>query len=309
MHIKAASLLVGLLVLVGLAPASYAQYSVPSQASQADSESVTMIVDDRKPPQIAVDEKLKWELGASLNFITSDPSLGDTKLSFTDVMLLRLHTLITLGRYDLFFGTDILPKQPSYTEELVWQGALAGIRTTLGKSASVWVRGQGGPQLGREGYWLNAETAVKYHYALQRELFFETSLGWSHSQLSFKDEVDRFFFVEEVFTQVGLALRDPRRGKFAAWLTFDYYLPVLGGPANDDPDPITGASLDPQPRVNVHIGALGAITDNVDLFVEYSILDRGDLEDRRTTLPILHAGFDQKQLIFGFMRHFGRDRR
>ena len=285
---------------------SLAQYSVPSQASSAD-ESELLIATGR-PPVIAKDDpSLPWEVGASLNFLTSAPSLGGEKLDFTDLMLLRLHALVSLGRYDLFMGSDVLPKQPSYTNELVWQGALVGMRTSLSEKTAAWIRAQGGPQLGRNGYWFGAEAAAQYLYALQRELFFEATLGWSHSQLNFKEDVDRFFYVEEVFTTIGLALRDPRKGKFAAWLNFDYYLPVLSGPDLNNPDPLTLGALDPQPRVNFHIGALGAITKTVDLFVEYSILDRGDLENATTTLPILHRGFDQKEIIFGFMRHFGRD--
>lgn len=303
MRWKLAALL-SAMAMLGFAREGHAQYSVPSQASSAD-DSELLIATGRPPEK--KEKSLPWELGASLNFLTSAPSLGGEKLAFTDVMLLRLHALMSLGQYDLFMGSDLLPKQPSYTNELVWQGALAGIRTTIGDKNAAWVRGQGGPQLGRDGYWFNAEAAAQYRYALQRELFFEASLGWAHSQLNFKEDVERFFFVEEVFTQVGLALRDPRKGKFALWLTFDYYLPVISGPDLSDPDPLTGGSLDPQPRVNLHIGALGAITRSVDLFMEFSILDRGDLEDPTTTLPILHRGFDQKQIIFGFMKHFGRD--
>lgn len=298
--------LLSILATLGFLGESQAQYSVPSQASSAD-ESELLIATGQPPPEKEKEKSLPWELGSSLNFITSAPSLGNERLAFTDLMLLRLHALMSLGRYDLFMGSDILPKQPSYTDELVWQGALAGIRTSLGSKGAAWIRGQGGPQLGREGYWFSAEAAGQYRYALQRELFFEASLGWSHSQLSFKDDVDRFFFVEEVFTQVGLALRDPRHGKFAMWLNFDYYLPVLSGPDLNDPDPLSGGALDPQPRVNLHLGVLGAITDTVDLFTEFSILDRGDLENPTTTLPILRRGFDQKQIIFGFMKHFGRD--
>lgn len=302
------SKLVGLLCALAtltFAGEARAQYSVPSQASSAD-ESELLIATGRPPPVIAKEPSLPWEIGASLNFLTSD-NLGMERLEFTDLVLLRLHALMSLGRYDLFMGSDVLPKQPSYTNELVWQGALAGMRTTLGEKNAAWIRAQGGPQLGRDGYWFSAEAAAQYRYALQRELFFESTLGWSHSQLSFKEDVDRLFYVEEVFTTVGLALRDPRHGKFAVWLNFDYYLPVLSGPDVNNPDPLTGNALDPQPRVNFHVGALGAITKTVDLFVEYSILDRGDLENRATTLPILHRGFDQKEIIFGFMRHFGRD--
>lgn len=291
------------LLILSFAGESYAQYSVPSQASRSD-ESELLIIATGEPPKKKPEKSLPWEVGASLNFITSAPALGGGRLTFTDLMLLRLHALTSLGDYDLFLGSDILPKQPSYSDELVWQGALAGVRTNLGAQNAAWIRGQGGPQLGRNGYWLNAEAAAQYRLALQKELFVETTLGWSHSQLSFKEDVERFFFVEEVFTQVGIALRDPRKGEFAVWLTFDYYLPVLSGPGTDDPDPMAGA-LDPQPRVNMHLGALGAVTKTVSLFIEYSILDRGDLENGFTTLPILHAGFDQKQIIFGFMRHFG----
>src|SRR5690606_35209207 len=120
---------------------------------------------------IAKDHGIPWEIGASLNFITSEESLGDETLAFTDVMLLRLHALVALGDYELFAGSDILPKQPSYTDELVWQGALAGVRASFGTRWSAWLRAQGGPQLGREGYWISADVAAEHHYALQRMLF------------------------------------------------------------------------------------------------------------------------------------------
>jgi len=54
---------------------------------------------------------------------------------------------------------------------------------------------------------------------------------------------------------------------------------------------------------------LVGVTKSLDLFVETSILDRGDLEDGRTTLPILSGGFDQKRVLFGFNRRFGVRRR
>jgi hypothetical protein len=291
-----------MMAFVGHAHESLAQYSVPSQASSAEGEEIALSV-RRKAEPPPKKPKLSWEIGSSLNFLTSAPSLAGKRLTFTDVMLLRLHGLVSIGRFKVFAGSDILPKQPSYTDELVWQGALLGARASLTPESAAWIRARGGPQLGRNGYWANAEAAAQYRLALQKELFFESSLGFSHTQLHFKEKSDEFFFVEEVFTQVGLALRDTRRGKFALWLTFDYYLPVVSGPSLSEPDPLYGG-LNPEPRVNMHMGGLAAITDNVSLFIEYSILDRGDLEDPTTTLPMLHTGFDQRQLIFGFMRHF-----
>lgn len=309
MHAKLIGFLAASLVLGAWAATAHAQYSVPSQASRSGSDDAMEIASSpiemvkRKPPA------LPWELGASLNFVTSEESLAGEKLAFTDVMLLRLHALVSLGRFDVFAGTDILPKQPSYTNEHVWQGSLAGFRTNIDKNISVWARGQGGPQLDKAGFWASADAAAQYRYELQDVLFFESSLGFAHTHLFFKEDVGRKYFLDEVFTTVGLALRDPDHGKFGVWLNFDYYYPIFSRPTNGNPDPVTLGSIDPQPRVNMHLGALGAITDNVSLFVDYSILDRGDLETANTTLPVLNTGFDQRQIIFGFMRHFGRGNR
>ncbi len=314
MHTKLFGLIATTLILGGMATEASAQYSVPSQATRANDTSD----DKRRNLEIAhgTDEivyrespALPWEIGASLNFVTSEESLGNQKLAFTDVMLLRLHSKIALGRFEIFAGSDILPKQPSYTNEHVWQGSLAGFRTAIDESLSVWLRAQGGPQLDKAGFWAGADMAAQYRYELQDVLFFESALGLAHTQLFFKEEVGRKYFVDEVFTTVGLAIRDPDDGEFGVWLNFDYYYPVFHRPTSENPDPETLGSLDPQPRVNMHIGALGAITDNVSLFVDYSILDRGDLETQVTTLPVLNTGFDQRQIIFGFMRHFGGENR
>ncbi len=296
-----------------------AQYSVPSRASGSSSSTskkvtkprstqaspsnnsdaeVTLAVEDMVMPE-PDDSPLPWEIGVSLNFITSEPSLGGEKLEFTDLMLMRLHTLFSFSHFDLFVGTDILPKQPSYTNELAWQGSLLGVRTNFWDDFSAWTRAQGGPLLKREGYWVGGDFALEHHLDLQKFLFVDTSLGFSHNQLLYDLDDGNTYISDEVFTRVGLSLRDPDKGLFAAWLNFDYYLPVYGSPD----------AIDPQPRVNMRMGALSAVSQSVDLFIEFSILDRGDLEDSRTTLPILNGGFDQTTLIMGFMRHFGPERK
>jgi len=286
--------------LVGALPGTaLAQYSVPSQAA-ASSERVGTARSKVKE-ELVSDEG--WEMGASLNFITSEPSLGGEDLKFTDMVLLRLHGLVSLGSVELFAGTDVLPKQPSYTDELVWQGGLGGARFKLGDKFAAWIRGAGGPQLDQQGWWLSADAALQYKLALEKVLFFEAALGVGHSQLLFDQDTDGTFYLDELFTQVGIALRDPKGGHFGAWLMFDYYVPVLSAP--DTADPVSGGFLDPQPRVNFHLGGLIGISPVVDLFIEWSILDRGEIENGPTTLPMLNGGFDQKQLLFGFMRRFG----
>jgi len=98
--------------------------------------------------------------------------------------------------------------------------------------------------------------------------------------------------------QSGLAVRDTKQGAFAAWLLFTFDFPLV------DSGPI-----DPQTRVGMQLGILLGVTKTLDLFLEYSILDRGDFDNPRTTLPILSGGFDQKRILFGFNHRFGDRRR
>jgi len=40
-----------------------------------------------------------------------------------------------------------------------------------------------------------------------------------------------------------------------------------------------------------------------DLFAELAIVDRGDLSNPATRLPVIDGGFDQRQVLFGVTRH------
>jgi hypothetical protein len=287
-------------VLLALPRAADAQYSVPSEAAG----SIDRVGSARSKIQ---DEELVrkpgWEAGASLNFLMSDPSLGGRDLAFTDVVLLRMHGLYAAGGLvEIFGGIDILPKQPSYTDELIWQGGLVGVRYKVGKKSALWMRGQGGPELGGDGWWVGGDTAFQYKLALEEVLFWESALGGGYTQL-FPDDTDEAYWVAEVMAQTGIAIRDPE-GHFGAWLSFGFHFPVLDEP--DRKDVPAGVSfLNSQTRVSFQLGGLIALSEAVDLFIEWSILDRGDLEESATILPMLNGGFDQQQLLFGFMRRFG----
>ncbi len=299
MHIRRPVFSVLLVVL--LAPeTALSQYSVPAETANTE-----RIGSARSKGQKNLLRSSGGEIGASLNFVTSDPSLNGRKLEFTDLVLLRIHGLVSFrGRFELFGGVDIVPKQPSDTDELIWQGALLGGRIKLADSFALWLRGQTGPQLDRDGYWLTADWAVQYKRALHEVMFMETAVGSTYTQLFYDQDVDRTFWLAEIFSQLSLALREPK-GHFSAWITFSFHFPVIGRPKASNPDPISGLSLDPQTRVGFSLGGLVALSKTLDIFVEWSILDRGDLFDSTTTLPILNGGFDQQQLVFGFMRRFG----
>ena len=300
-----------LLVLVAvLAPSvANAQYNVPSQAS-GERGSVQIAAGGAEIITLPEGLKFGGELGASLDFMTSDPSLGGKPLKFTDLVLFRLHGLLAIGkRTEVFAGVDLLPKQPSFTDEHRWQGALAGARFVLPHSLSAYARGSFGPNLGHDGFWIAGEAAGQYKRDLaERVLYWESSLGVTYTKLLFDDRSTSVVQTDLLAT-TGIALRDSKNGIFAVWLSFGFHFPLVNSPT-EQPDPPLVRPTDPQVRVGVFLGTVLGVTKTLDLFVEVSILDRGDVEDPATTLPILAGGFDQTRILFGFNRRFGtRERR
>lgn len=294
-----------IVVLAVLAPSiASAQYNVPSQAS-GERGSVQIAAGGAEIIEAPEKLSLGGELGASLDFMTSDPSLGGKSLKFTDVVLFRLHGLVAIGkRAELFAGTDLLPKQPSFTDEHRWQGALAGVRFVLPHALSAYARGSVGPNLEHDGFWIAGEAAGQYKRDLaERVLFWESSLGLTYTKLLFDDR-STSVFQTELLAQTGIALRDNKNGIFAVWLSFGFHFPLVNRPT-EQPDPAPIRPTDPQVRVGVFLGTVLGVTKTLDLFVEVSILDRGDVADPATTLPILAGGFDQTRFLFGFNRRFG----
>jgi hypothetical protein len=298
-----------LLVIVGLlvcARTAAAQYNVPSQAS---SDSRIQIAEGGE--QVIATGKAKhtpsFELGASLDFLTTkDRALGGKQVEFTDVVFFRVHALVPLGKTgELFAGVDLLPKQPSFTDEHRWQGALLGARMRMSAKLSAYARGQFGPNLDHDGFWTVGEAAVQYKRPIAEDvLFWESKVGGTYTQLFF-DEQDTQFFQTELLTETGIAIRE-KRGHFATWLNFGFHFPIISRPESPDAQ---GRSLDPQVRVGMSFGVLVGVNRTLDLFVEAAIYDRGDVANPATTLPILSGGFDQQRVLFGFNRRFGKRRR
>ena len=307
--------LVVALVMIASPRLARAQYNVPSQASGQSGKLEIAGEESSRPASPGL--SIGWELGASLDFMTSDPSgrvadpgLAERKLKFTDVVLFRAHGLVALGRRaELFAGVDLLPKQPSSTDELVWQGALLGARYRFTDLLSGYVRGQGGPGLARDGYWLAGEAALQSNVDIaEKTLFWESALGATYTQLFPDEPVDKAFWQTELLTRSGIAIRE-KRGIFATWLSFTFHVPLVARPKPGSPDPASGRALDPATRVGVAFGMVLGVSRALDLFLEISILDRGDVDNPATTLPILSGGFDQNRIVFGFNRRMGHRRR
>ena len=289
------------LVLGAGAKVARAQYNVPAQVS-GDSRERLVLAHDEEPREPREDTTpIGYELGGSFDFLTSDPTLANKSLKFTDVVFFRAHGLVAIGKQaELFFGVDLLPKQPSYTDESVWQGALLGTRFLFGERLAAYARGQFGPMLEKQGYWTIDEAAAQYRVDLaDRELWWESTVGGTYTQLlPNMATAPRPIWMTELLAATGIAIRD-RKGMFATWLSFAFHFPLASHPSPE---------LDPQTRVDLDLGIVLGVSKTLDLFMQISILDRGDFENPATTLPILSGGFDQHRLVFGFNRRFG-DRR
>jgi hypothetical protein len=104
-------------------------------------------------------------------------------------------------------------------------------------------------------------------------------------------------FVTEVAVSGQALFREPH-GHWGAWIGLGYAVPVTASGT----DPTTGIAIDPQPRLDFRIGTVISL-NRWDLFAEVAIVDRGDLSNPATRLPVMDGGFDQRQVIFGVTRH------
>ena len=241
------------------------------------------------------------EVGGELHFLTSyGGGLGDGALHFTDVMVARAHARYALGGVaEIFGGVDVLPKQPSDTDELVWQGADLGVRIGVGARLAAWARIAGGPLLADAGYWGGADAGLMGRTSVDETIAFQGAIGGSVTPL-FVADGDGTAWLAETVVRGDTILRAPN-GVFAAWIGCALAVPVAHADAPAVPG---GMDMDPQTRVDVHLGMVYAMVDSWDLFTELSWIDRGDRDAPATTLPMLEGGFDQRQILFGVTRRF-----
>jgi hypothetical protein len=242
-----------------------------------------------------------WVLGSALSYETSRGGLGDHGLAFTDVVFLRLTARgVVKGRAELYGGIDLLPKQPSFTDELVFQGAHAGVLVRLPHSLALDARIDEGALMEKTGLYGGARIGLVGRRIIHEILAYQGEVGASWTPLRF-DQGDRAWLAE-LTTTGSIVFRAPE-GSAAAWVGFGFAFPL----AHKGTIPDVGA-LDPQVRSDVRFGAVVSLIKQWDVYAEYAILDRGDYTAARTMLPILDGGFDQQQLTFGIVRHFAQDK-
>ncbi len=239
-------------------------------------------------------------IGGTLRFITAPSGLGDQRMLFTDVVLMSLDARWSLEkRLEIFATTNFLPKQPSTTDELVWQSAAAGARIGVGRRYAVYTSFGGGPLLEGRGMWGAGDLGVQARKSLHPTLVLEGTAGGSYTGL-FEQDRDQPSWLAETVMRGELVFRDPR-GMMAVWLGTEFRFPVADGSSMSTRGE---AGYDPQTRVNVNLGVVLSYIQNWDIFASYVIVDRGDRSNPATTLPMLDGGFDQKHIIIGLTRRY-----
>jgi hypothetical protein len=265
-------------------------------------EGVTVGASARGAAQDYLVEPSGGELTGQMKFIMADAVLGGEPLKFTDLGLFGL-----TGRWSLFSklelaaSADFLAKQPSYTDEKPWQSVAFALRSPLGRRVALAVSGAGGHLIDHAGMWTREALAIEWRKPIccdgENLVAFDVQGGIDGLGLSAPGGAQNAFLTE-VATQGSAYFREPS-GHWGAWLGIAYAVPVQ----HEGSDPTTGMAIDPQPRLDFHLGSVLALGAKWDLFADFAVIDRGDVQNPATRLPILDGGFDQKQIVFGVTRH------
>jgi hypothetical protein len=245
------------------------------------------------------------ELTGQMKFITADSILAARPLKFTDLGLFELGGRWSLfGKLELAAQVDLLPKQPSYTDEKPWQSVGGTLRSPLGKDVAIAVSGSGGHLIDHAGMWTRESLSIEWKKPIDPEfLAFDVQGGIDGVGLSAPNTTSSAFLTE-LAIQTSTLFHEPS-GHWGAWIGIGYAVPVQ----SSGHDPTTNMVIDPQPRLDFHAGTVLSIVKQWDLFVDFAVIDRGDASNPATQLPILDGGFDQKQIVFGVTRHIGEPRR
>ena len=248
-----------------------------------------------------------YTIGGTLGFMMApkSPFQADESLRFTDVVLLGLGGRLALGgRAEVAASVAFLPKQPSFADEFAVQGVSLSARVAFARRYAGWARASGGPTFGTEGKWaaiaVGLETQKSLHDFLQVHGQFGMNTvglfanGADGDKLKFKDPA---WFTEAI---IGADLVTFDKRTFAAWIGTSFHFPV--GEFSES----AMMDLKPSTRANFHLGTVFSGLPKWDLLFDFSVIDRGDVNDAATTLPILTGGFDQAMISFGMTRRYKR---
>ncbi len=237
------------------------------------------------------------EITGRMKFVMSEPSLGGEEMKFSDLALFGVGARWSLfSKLELSLEGNFLAKQPSFTDEKPWQSVGGAIRSPLGKRVALQIAAAGGHLIAHEGMWTTESLFVQWRHPIHEFLQFDIAGGIDGTSLGAPKTSGAF--ITEAALATSALFREPT-GHWGAWVGIGYAVPV----ASRGKDPTTMEDVDPQPRLDFKVGTVLSLVERWDLFAEFAIVDRGDMENPSTRLPILDGGFDQKQVILGVTRH------
>jgi hypothetical protein len=242
------------------------------------------------------------EVTAQMRFLMAEPILADSEMKFTDLALFGVGGRWSVfSKLELSLEANFLAKQPSFTDEKPWQSIGGAVRSPIGKRAALQISAAGGHLIGHQGMWTKEALMIEWRKPIHELMQFDLAGGVDGVSLSAPKSSSAF--ITEVAFNTSVLFKVER--VWGAWAGVGYAVPI----AFRGQDPTTKLSVDPQPRLDVRIGTAVSFVDEWDVFVEAAVVDRGDVEDPATRLPILDGGFDQKQIVVGVTRHFEGKRR
>ena len=243
------------------------------------------------------------EFTSQMRFLMSEPSLGGKEMKFSDLALFGVGVRWSIfEKLELSLEGNFLAKQPSFTDEKPWQSVGGAVRSPIGKHAALQISAEGGHLINHEGMWTKEALMIQWRKPIHEILTYDIAVGVDGLSLSAPRAPSAF--ITEAALSTSALFREPS-GHWGAWVGMTYAIPV----AYRGQDPTTKTSVDPQPRLDLRVGTVLSLVDNWDLFAEFAVVDRGDMENPATRLPIMDGGFDQKQIILGVTRHFAGERR
>ncbi len=243
------------------------------------------------------------EVGGRLRAITADGGLGGGRLKLTDVALLDVHAQWAMARqFELDGAITVLPKQPGTTHEHVLQGGSLAIRRQLMTRTAIALSGSASALQGIPGMALDGAAAVLHKHRLNEIVTFSLEGGVASTQVRATGAPDHPSLIEAA-GHAAVLVRVPN-GIWGGWMGAGYAVPIY----HRGHDPVGLMPLDPQPRLDLQLGTAVQLAPRWDLMLELSLLDRGELSDPATRLPILDGGFDQIQLTVGVSRRLDLSR-
>jgi hypothetical protein len=240
------------------------------------------------------------DVGGKLRMVMADGGLGPGKLKLTDLAFFDMTAQWAIAKhYELDLSATVLPKQPSSTSEPFLQGGSLALRRDIGGRSALALAGAAGPLLGIQGLAFGGSLFVEHKHRLNEIVTFSLAGGASTTFVR-PAGIDRPMLVEAA-GHASVLVRAPNN-MWGGWAGVGYAVPVY----HHGHDPISGMELDPQPRLDLDIGNAVQLADRWDLTVALSIIDRGDLANPATRLPVLDGGFDQIQFLVGITRRIER---